>query len=281
MRIINLIENTMGDSDILYAHGLSFYIETANHKLLMDAGPSEAAIANANKLGIDLSAVDIVILSHGHYDHSGGIIPFSEINKHAVIYMQKSACEDYYAYDGDTEVQERYRYIGIDKRIIDMSQVKFIDGDFTIDDELSLFVVHERCCEIPFTNSRLKQKINGSYIQDSFIHEHFLVISDMNKKILISGCAHNGIINILEEYSKIYGSNPDVVISGFHLMKKTEYTDEELLEIIDTAKCLKKYHTMFYTCHCTGIPAFNVMKNIMGEKLEYIHSGDEVQIRYS
>lgn len=81
MRIINLIENTEGIDGCVYAHGLSFYIETSGHKLLMDLGPSEDTIKNAAVLGVDLSSVDTVILSHGHYDHSGGIIPFTKINE--------------------------------------------------------------------------------------------------------------------------------------------------------------------------------------------------------
>ncbi len=86
-------------------------------------------------------------------------------------------------------------------------------------------------------------------------HEQYVVVTEGNRKILISGCAHNGILNILGEYERKYGSQPDAVISGFHLMKKSGYTDDEITEIIDTAKRLKEYRTTFYTCHCTGIKA--------------------------
>ncbi len=97
MRIVNLIENTEGVEGCSCAHGLSFYIETEKHKLLFDLGPSGDTLGNAGQLGVDLKAVDTVILSHGHYDHSGGIISFSEINNDAPIYMQRSATGDYYA----------------------------------------------------------------------------------------------------------------------------------------------------------------------------------------
>nr|MCR5032788.1 MBL fold metallo-hydrolase [Lachnospiraceae bacterium] len=89
MKIVNLIENTEGTSGCAYAHGLSFYVETKKHKLLLDLGPSEETLRNARHLGIDLTRVDTVILSHGHYDHSGGILPFTQINPHATIYMQR------------------------------------------------------------------------------------------------------------------------------------------------------------------------------------------------
>ena len=117
MRIVNLIENTEGVRGCTAAHGLSFYIETGKHKLLVDLGPSEETLENAKKLGIDLDAVDMVILSHGHYDHSGGILSFAQMNQHAYIYMQRLAAGNYYSDDGEREGQDRYRYIGIDKEI--------------------------------------------------------------------------------------------------------------------------------------------------------------------
>ena len=72
MRIVNLIENTKGAEGCLYEHGLSFYIETEKHKLLADTGASDAFLANAGRLGIDLRQVEHVVISHGHYDHAGG-----------------------------------------------------------------------------------------------------------------------------------------------------------------------------------------------------------------
>ena len=271
MRIVNLIENTEGRKGCEFAHGLSFYIETKTHRVLMDLGPSEKTIANARILGIELEKADTVILSHGHYDHSGGIMPFSGINKSAVIYMQKNAPGDFYSQSGD-----EYRYIGIDKEIGKLPQVRFIDGDHVIDEELSLFVIERRVTEVPFTNSRLKVKTALGYEQDDFCHEQALVVTSGGKKVLLSGCAHNGIINILEEYKRKYGSDPDVAISGFHLAKKGEYSEKEMKEIEGIAQELIKYHTKFYTCHCTGLDAYDTMKGIMGEQLEYVHTGEEL-----
>lgn len=275
MRVVCLIENTEGTNGCSYAHGLSFYIETVKHKILMDLGPSSETLENAKKLGIDLGKIDTVILSHGHYDHSGGIIPFSKINDKAAIYIQKTAVGEFYSDDGD-----EYRYIGIDKKIPALHQVRFIEGDYVIDEELSLFVIDERSGAVPSTNFSLKEKKDDSYVQDDFRHEQFLVLKDNDRRIIFSGCAHNGVLNILKEYKRKTGAEPDAVISGFHLMKKTDHSDEELREIISTAEELKKYHAMFYTCHCTGIPAYQIMKNTMGDQLEYVHSGDEVTIKY-
>ncbi len=279
MRIINLIENTEGITGCIYAHGLSFYVETSKHKLLFDLGPSEETLKNAETLKIDLTKVDTVILSHGHYDHSGGIKAFSKTNPDAVIYMQQTANDDYYADDGENADKNRYRFIGIDNDIVSLPQVKTICGDYRIDEELELFTLKERSHKLPFTNKRLLVKENGEYISDDFKHEHYLVIRDGDRKILMSGCAHNGILNILDSYHEKYGVFPDAMISGFHLMKKVKYTDEELREVVDIGKELKKYPTMFYTCHCTGEPAYKIMKLAMGDQLQYVHSGDEVLIQ--
>ena len=275
MRIINLMENTEGIDGCVYAHGLSFYIETSGHKLLMDLGPSEDTIKNAAVLGVDLSSVDTVILSHGHYDHSGGIIPFTKINDHALIYMQESAIKDYYADDGK-DVLERFRYIGINKEIETLPQVRFLNGDAVIDDELEIFTIHYRSNELPFTNKRLLVRVGNEYMNDDFNHEHFLVIRQEGKTVLISGCAHNGILNILDAYKDKYGKAPDMVVSGFHLMKKTEYSEKEMEEIKNIAYELKDYPTKFVTCHCTGLAAFDIMKNIMGDRIEYVHSGETI-----
>ncbi len=276
MKIVNLIENTEGKSGCAYAHGLSFYIETPGHRLLTDLGPGEATLDNASRLGIDLKKVDTVILSHGHYDHSGGIIPFSRINNSAVICMQQSAAGDYYADDGEDAGDKRFRYIGIDKEIPSLPQVKFLQGDTVIDNELELFTIKKRSRELPFTNKRLLIKKDDGFIRDDFAHEQFLVIKDGKKRVLVSGCAHNGILSIMDAYNAKYGSVPDMVISGFHLMVKREYTDEEISEIRQIADELRKYPSKFYTCHCTGVAAYEEMKSIMGEQLQYVHSGDEI-----
>lgn len=280
MKIINLIENTEGNPSCAFEHGLSFYIETSKHKVLLDLGQTDNSIKNARALGVDLKAVDTVVLSHGHYDHSGGIMAFSKINDKADIYMQESAGGQQYADDGRLAVGDRYRYIGIDRDILKLPQVRLLQGDHVIDDELELFTIKNRTHMLPFTNKRLLIKTEEGFIPDDFIHEHFLVIKDKNLVVLMSGCAHNGILSILDAYKEKYGGLPDVVISGFHLMMKRDYRESELEEIRAIAKELKAYKAKFYTCHCTGVPAFDEMKRIMGDQLEYVHSGEEIKKRY-
>ena len=324
MRIINLAENTEGAAGCGFEHGLCFYIETEHHKLLMDTGQSDLFIKNAEKLGIDLTQVDTVVISHGHYDHGGGLPAFVEINPTAKIYIQEEAFGKYYSLRKDGEPH----YIGLPEGIRELPQVVIVGGKqpeeadteafetdaeatapavesfreveddlegkevtetfgevesekeiYRIDSELSLFTGIGNVHPVSSANQRLKMETEDGLVQDDFKHEQCLVINEAGKKVLLSGCAHHGILNILDRYHELYGGYPDVVISGFHMMKKNGYTDEDITMIIDTALSLRKLNTVFYTGHCTGEEPYNAMKKLMGDKLHYVHSGDEIKIR--
>lgn len=271
MQIINLVEDTAGDSCCMHEHGLSFYVETPKHKLLVDSGATDMFLHNADVLEVDLTQIDTFILSHGHYDHAGGLLAFSEKNPNAKIYLKASAGEEYYHINAQSE-----RYIGIDKNILKLPQVIKVQEDINIDDELCLFSNINRKKYPAWSNLELKQKIGNSYIQDEFGHEQCLVITQGERHILMSGCAHNGILSIMDCYFGLFGAYPDVVISGFHMMKKSDYTREEVDYIRQTAYELLKTKALFYTGHCTGQKAFDIMKEIMGEQLQIFHSGSRL-----
>ncbi|MCI8615405.1 MBL fold metallo-hydrolase [Parablautia intestinalis] len=275
MRIINLVENTEGNRHCLFEHGLSFYVETRKHKLLVDTGASCIFAENARILGVDLTQIDMVFISHGHYDHTDGLPAFVRENPDAKILMQKLAKEAYYHKNKGME-----KYIGMDPGIGGLLQADLLEGDREIDDEISLFTNVTGRKSWPAGNRELKVKKNGEFYQDDFRHEQYLVITQNGKRILMSGCAHNGILNILERYREIYGKDPDAVISGFHMRKKSGYTKEDIEMIKETAGQLKKSSSIFYTGHCTGEHPYQLMKEIMGEKLVYVHSGDEVPLPY-
>ena len=93
------------------------------------------------------------------------------------------------------------------------------------------------------------------------------MITQDDKRVLLSGCAHSGIVNILERYQEIFHSEPDMAVSGFHLMKEGTYSSQEIQNIHNMG-------TIFYTGHCTGNEASRIMKEIMGDQLRIIHSGE-------
>ena len=273
MRIVNLIENIKGNPECDFEHGLSLYVETQKHKLLMDTGCSDKFLENAKRLSVQLENVDSVVLSHGHYDHGGGLLDFTKINSHARIYVRENAFLDFYH-----GKDENKRYIGLDKRISNLAQLYYVSGNMRMDKELFLFTNVTSRILWPSSNLELTVEKDGVLVQDDFSHEQYLVISQNGKNILISGCAHNGILNILEKYHQIFSKNSDVVISGFHMMKKSGYKQEDIDLIEKTAWKLKDYRTKFYTCHCTGEEPYERMKRILGEQIDYVKSGEEVEI---
>ena len=169
MRIINLMEDTPGVEGLSYEHGLSFYIETGRHKMLLDTGASPAFIENAKELGIDLTQVDMVVLSHGHYDHAGGIMAFAKMNPSAKIYMQRTSGRDYYNLRDGIE-----KYIGIDKAILELPQVHFLDGDYRIDEEICVFTDIRGRKFWPEGNLLLKEKTSDGFVQDEFVHDQVI-----------------------------------------------------------------------------------------------------------
>ena len=122
----------------------------------------------------------------------------------------------------------------------------------------------------------MKVKKDGKFIQDEFLHEQYLVREENGMRVLVSGCAHNGILNILEKYRELYQDEPDAVISGFHMQKKTGYSEEDLETVREIGAELKKTKTRFYTGHCTGEVPYQILKECMGEQLVCVHSGDEI-----
>lgn len=271
MKIINLIEDTQGRKDLHYEHGLSFYIRTENHSVLLDTGASGDFVENAIKLGIDLREIDTLILSHGHYDHTGGVMRFARINPTAKIYLHALAGGEYF-----NDYNSQHKYIGIDKDILNLPGLIPVDGNMKIDGELFIFSSVNCTRPIPAGNSILKQEVNGCLVQDSFLHEQYLAVKSGGKTALLSGCAHRGILNILDAYKDLFGSMPDYCISGFHMMKKTPYCADDILLAEQTAHELLLTGTTFFSGHCTGEEALTILKNIMGDKLKVICSGDTV-----
>jgi len=268
VKIVVLVEDSEVNNGCEYEHGLSIYVETKKHKILVDAGATGMFLRNAKKLDVDISKIDTFVLSHGHYDHSGGLMPLAT----AVAEAGKDSGMTIYIKNGaDGEFYHDDRYIGIDKDIMKLEGVKIVKNDMVIDDELSLFSNVTGRRYFAAGNLLLTDKKTGE--PDTFSHEQYLVISADGKNVLISGCAHNGIVNILERYKEVYGSAPDLVISGFHFMKKGEYTEEESANIVAVAKELCEYDTIFYSGHCTSEAAYEIMKPIMGEKLQKMYTG--------
>ena len=260
MKIYALNENTT-NLDLETEHGLSLYIETTHHKILFDMGQTDLFARNAVRLGIDLSQVDIAILSHGHYDHGGGLSTFLTLNDHAPVYIRPEAWGDFYS--------SPVKYIGLDASLNQNPRFIHLDSSiFKIDEELELICCNDLPEPYPADSYGLLKKTAEQWYPDDFRHEQYLMIQENEKTILLSGCSHKGILNI------VAWLQPDVLIGGFHF-KKLEPGCPEL----DTAaRILSGSPTKYYTCHCTGIEQYLHMKQIMGDSLQYLACGDLLEL---
>lgn len=274
MIIKTLVENTSISEEFKYEHGLSLYIETKKHQLLFDLGSSELFIENAKKLNVDLSDVDLVVISHGHYDHGGGLEAFLNLNSKAKIYLNQSAFDSHYSIRPNGEIA----YIGLDQGLLPNNRFIFVGDYLHIDEELELFANIKGKKLISLGNHNLLMKIDNSYTQDNFSHEQNLIINEFGKNFLIAGCAHCGIVNIINQIKEIKEKPIDYVLGGFHLFNRSTNKCEKTDLISQIGDNLKRTDSMYYTCHCTGIIPFIKLKEIMGDKIQYLATGNTISI---
>lgn len=278
MKITVLLENTrLKNSDLVVEHGISLFIEKNGYGILFDTGgPQGSAVGNASRLGIDLSKVDAVVISHGHNDHTGGLIKFFQINDKAPVYLKKEALGLYYSRRPEGE-----KYIGIDSKIPEkyLGRLHFLDKTTKLVQDIFLVPNIRKDFPIPCSNHVLFKKINGNLVRDDFKHELFMVIKTDSDLIVFSGCGHSGIKNIINTTKEVF---PDkkicTIIGGFHLQagaRTFEVAKKE--EIEEIAVWLKSEVTgQIYTGHCTGERGFNIMKPILNDKLKNIYTGMKI-----
>ena len=259
MKITTLIENTSIHPDLAAEHGLSLLIETGSHTILFDAGQTGAFVDNAAKLGIDLNTVDFCILSHGHYDHGGGLMRFLKINDHAPIYLSRYAFGEYFS-SGN--------YIGLNPELEGNPRLIPIDDVLEIAEGITLCSCNDLLR--PFSFGVFGQSIckNGVHQDDTYLHEQYLLMEENGQKICFSGCSHKGVLNILHWF------RPDVFLGGFHFIRM----DPHGRELADALHQLAKFPTRYFTGHCTGSEQYDVLKEALGDRLNNLHTGTVIDL---
>ena len=233
--------------------------QTERHKILLDTGASDVFIRNAEQLGIDLSDVDYVFISHGHSDHAGGLRYFLQHNQKAQVIVSPDAMSGkFFSKRGNLHsITTEWPEIDEDRLVLTDQTCEILEG-------LHVIAHIPQTHPMPKGNQNLYvQNANGDYIHDDFRHEQALYVDGL----LFTGCAHSGLENILAACPWPVHS----VIGGFHLLDGQE-TAGEIKALAQRLKA-KYPETQFYTSHCTGDNVFEVMKNVMGEQLQTFRCG--------
>lgn len=273
MKLTVLSENTSVSDALEHEHGLSIYMESAERRILFDTGAGCIFKSNAEKLGIDIAAVDLLVISHGHYDHGGGLRSFLEVNSRAKIYLHKQAFEAHYSKRAKGTVD-----IGLDQTLLPNERFVFCGEQLAIDENIEIFSRVKQKRLFPSCNATLRMKRGDEFVPDDFAHEQNLVIRSNGKTVLIAGCAHKGIVNIVDACRDRLGQYPDYVIGGFHF-SGSGGNQSEAPEVVDaTGAYLASTHSQYYTCHCTGMENYQQLKRTMLEKIQYLSTGDQISI---
>ncbi|MBU3213774.1 MBL fold metallo-hydrolase [Clostridium estertheticum] len=276
LKITTIIENNPDDDNLLFSeHGLSLYIEYEEKKILFDTGQSGNFIKNAELLKININKLDYVVLSHGHYDHTGGIRKFvnKNYNSYKLIVGKNFFNKKYKLVEKDN-----YKYIGnsFDKEYIHQNniEVKYIEEDiFYITENIMIFSNFKASNKFEQINKIFQIKQDENYIVDDFSDEKVLVLKHKKGLIVIVGCSHVGIVNILETIIERTGMTIYGIVGGTHLVEASE---KRLKNTISYFK--EKDISLLAMSHCTGKYAIEKIKHEFKDKYTYNNTGNVIKI---
>jgi 7,8-dihydropterin-6-yl-methyl-4-(beta-D-ribofuranosyl)aminobenzene 5'-phosphate synthase len=274
MKITCIIDNRAGFKSNLYAeHGFSLLVERDNKTLMVDTGKTPLVMRqNLDVLGI--TTVEEVLLSHGHNDHTGGLSALmdSKINSQpneTKFYMHPQALAPKYAVEDDEK-----RYIGFPETVDpETLNREWVTENTSLGKDTWIFNQVDYQCGFEPIPSYLRVDVDGKLLLDKFDDELNLVIKTDEGLVLVSGCAHKGIVNILYSAKEYFQDEIYAVIGGSHLMNAPSQRIEK------TVKAIKKLNPEVIAMgHCTGFEALCRFKGEFGDKFIPLASGVGFQL---
>lgn len=265
MKVTVLMENTAPEGvGLVPEHGLSLYLEYDGRRILLDAGSSGRFADNAARLGVDLSGVELAVLSHGHYDHADGLRRFFQENRHAPVYLRPWAGGPYFARDPDG-----LRFIGIHRELWREHRERFVpvEGVFSLGE--GIWLVPCTVCDPQFTGraaNLLYKRGEDDFLPDDYRHEQSLVFDTPRGLAVFNSCSHCGIVNIVKSVGEQLNRPVFAVVGGLHMFGSGETgmncTPDYVHQVADALAQLGVQE--IYTGHCTGQPAFQLLRGRFG-----------------
>lgn len=267
MKITTLIENLVYQQGLVAEHGLSIYIETDKRKILFDTGQSGLFLQNAQKLGVEIEDIDFLVLSHGHYDHTGGLYPFLEANHKATVYAKREIFTPKY--------HGHKRFIGVvqDEKLLKDRFVP-IDTITKLDDGVFIMpeIVIHNPADIHFHG--MFKKVDDHFIPDEFNDELFLAIKQDDQIHVVTACSHRGVTNICTTATEYFGLPVGLILGGFHTKNSSA---DQVDMIVDYFGQLKP--KSIGTCHCTGVDKYAEIHNDIGSNVFYNFTGNTITLK--
>lgn len=274
MKIRFLTENKTTSEGILAEHGLSIHIETGGIRILFDSGASDVFAFNAERMGVDLSEVDLAVVSHGHYDHTGGFPLFCRMNREAPVYIHKNAFRQSHGSSGGRIEEEMcgIRWNDEQKKAME-SRMHLTDGPVYITGDIVITGTIPTAKGFEPSEKFYYRNLDGNPIEDDMSHEQALVIREREGIYLFSGCSHRGVMSAIEAAKEIFPEEKvAMVISGMHLYEADHKSRAEVINGILAADVEK-----VMPVHCTGMEAICELKSMMRDRCVIAQAGDSFE----
>lgn len=260
IKITTLIENSaIGNSNLKVEHGLSFLIEKDTTSILFDTGQTGDFIENAKALGCDLSRVKHVILSHGHYDHTGGVRAFiKKFGSDFNLWVNKKIFEDKFSirkgkscFSGNKFDLEYLQLKGVKINFLNSNVTTIVPGVNIVTNFLRSFSSEN-------ITGRFKM-VEGKYREDDFSDEAMVVLETSEGLLNIVGCSHPGIMNMITTVKERISSDFYGIIGGTHLCEADEARILETRDFFQQCGFKK-----IGVSHCTGENAIKILSKMQG-----------------
>lgn len=267
-------------------HGLSLHVQAGKSTILFDTGASDLFARNARLLGIDLAAVDAAVLSHGHYDHGGGLPAFLRLNARAAVHVGPGALDPHFA----AAVGPLRKYVGLDRDALAPFEGRLvaIGAEREIAPGVTVLPTADPRVGTPPDISRFTRGTGSGAVPDDFSHEIVAVVraeagpGGQAGLVVLTGCSHKGILHVVAAVKERYAGVPvRAIVGGLHMVNPlTRGLAGSPGDVAATGEALRDDPAVhrLYAGHCTGGKGFEILRSVMGQRVEQLAVGMRIEV---